>query len=333
MQRYQAKTEFGEVPVHVLHPDAFGGEYQKRSLAYIGFLWFTGLYSCAMNVTQALFRKILNGRRNVPLGRVLWEMGRDSSHVSCLFGDRFSRHNHRAKWGAAGWQSLDLFYNYHEKTKPLLKNDWEGLLTRFWIEWMENRQAVTNRLKIVVNLLVETYGNFAGAPEIRLLSVASGSAQAVIMSMQKNPDLNVRAFLIDSDAGAIAEAKRLVNEARLDDRFSFLQATTKALEEVAAAFKPHIIEMVGFLDYRPKEKAVQLIDRIRNYLPEEGVFITCNIRRNREKILLDWLLLWPMIYRNEAEFAELLLRGGFSQDNIRLIYEPFKIHGIAVCRK
>lgn len=104
MQRYQVKTEFGEVPVHVLHPDAFGGEYEKRSGAYIAFLTFAALYSCAVNFSQALFRKILNGWRDVPLGRVLWEIGRDPKHFSCFFCDRFSRHKHRAKWGAAGWQ-------------------------------------------------------------------------------------------------------------------------------------------------------------------------------------------------------------------------------------
>jgi len=105
------------------------------------------------------------------------------------------------------------------------------------------------------------------------------------------------------------------------------------MERAAAAFKPHIIEMVGFLDYRPRNKAIGLIKRIRACLPDGGAFLTCNIRKNREKIFLDWILLWPMIYRSEEEFAELLLGGGFSPDKIQLIYEPFKIHGIAVCRK
>jgi hypothetical protein len=33
------------------------------------------------------------------------------------------------------------------------------------------------------------------------------------------------------------------------------------------------------------------------------------------------------------EFAKLLVEGGFTPENIRLIYEPFRIHAIAVCRK
>jgi hypothetical protein len=57
------------------------------------------------------------------------------------------------------------------------------------------------------------------------------------------------------------------------------------------------------------------------------------IRKNREKIFLDRVLIWPMIYRSEEEFADLLIHGGFTAGEIRLVYEPFKIHGIAVCRK
>jgi hypothetical protein len=34
-----------------------------------------------------------------------------------------------------------------------------------------------------------------------------------------------------------------------------------------------------------------------------------------------------------SEFAELLVEGGFAPENIRIIYEPFRIHGVAVGRK
>jgi hypothetical protein len=58
-----------------------------------------------------------------------------------------------------------------------------------------------------------------------------------------------------------------------------------------------------------------------------------NIHPNPEKPFLDWVLLWPMIYRSEAELAELLVEGGFVSSNSLLVYEPFRIHGIAVVRK
>lgn len=285
----------------------------------------------ATNLAQALSRKALNG--GAPLGKILWEMGRDPDHVSSFFFDRFSRHNHRAKYGAASRQSLDLFYNYLEKVAPHLKGSVEDILTRHWVEKMENRQAVTNRLKLVVDFLSRAFEAYRDEREVRLLSIASGSAQAVIEAMKKVPHLNIRALLIDMDETAIEEAKRLTREAGLAERFSFIHDSTQALEKVSADFSPHIIEMVGFLDYRPHRKAVELVSRIREQLPDGGIFMTCNISNNREKIFIDWVLLWPMIYRSEREFAEILVQGGFAPEKIDLVYEPHRIHGIAVCRK
>jgi hypothetical protein len=308
-----------------------GLEYQRRNPFYIGGLWAVSAWAMATNLTQVLLRKSQDGGQ--PLGKILWEMGRDTNHVSSYLVDRFSKFNHRAKYGAAGWRSLDLFYNYHEQVVPQLKGNLEGGLTRHWVGKMENRQAVTNRLKLVVEFLSRAFEENRDEKEIRLLSIASGSAQAVIGAMQKVPHLNVRALLIDMDETAIEEAKRLTREAGLTERFSFIHDSTRALEKAAADFCPHIVEMVGFLDYRPRRKAVELVKRIRAHLPEGGIFMTCNIRRNREKIFLDWVLLWPMIYRSEQEFAHILVQGGFSPDKIDLVYEPHRIHGIAICRK
>lgn len=319
------------MPVHVIAPDKFGGEYDRRNLFYVCGVWIASTFAMGTNLSQALYRKIARG--GGPLDKILWDMGRDRNHISSFAFDRLSKFNSQAKYGAAGWRSLDLFYNYHEKIKPQLKGNVEGWITRHWIGKFENRQAVTNRLKVAIDLLVATFSEFPAEKEIRLLSIASGSAQGVVEAMKRCPHLNIKVLLVDADASAINEAKNLVRAAGLNARFSYIHDTTKTLENDARAFQPHIIEMVGFLDYRPRKQAIALIDRIKIWLPEGGIFITCNIRKNREKIFLDWILIWPMIYRSEEEFADLLVQGGFPVENIRLVYEPFKIHGIAVCRK
>ncbi len=319
------------VAVATLDASDFGGEHERKSLPYLASLWAVSALAAATNVVRAhLAPAARNDGR--PLRKRLWDMGRDPQHISSLFVDRFSRFNHQAKYGAAGWRSLDLFYNYHEKVTPALDHNLEGALTRYWMG-MANRQAVTNRLKIVVNLLTDAFAEFAHEPEIRILSLASGSAQAVITAMLRCPQLNVRVVLIDNDETAIEEAKKNASQAGLADRFAFVCGATSQLEDVCAGCHPHIIEMVGFLDYRPTAKAIELIRRIRDSLPDGGIFITSNVRGNLEKPFLDWVLLWPMIYRTEEELAELLVEGGFAPANSVLIYEPFKIHGVAISRR
>ena len=331
LDKIQIKEE-NKVTVVTLEAETFGGEYDKRSWFYIAILWLVSIWAMITNFGQAIFIKMFKTPKE-SLRKILWEMGRNPRHVSNSFGDRLSKFNHQAKVGAASWRSLDLFYNYYEKVEPQLDGRVERWLTHFWMKKLENRQAVTNRLKIVVNLLEDAFKKFINEPEIRLVSVASGSAQAVIEAMKRCPHLNVKAVLIDIDESAIEASRQKAKEAGLEDSFTFVKGTTSLLEKICQDFRPHIIEMVGFLDYRPDDKAIRLISRIRKCLSPGGYLITCNIRRNREKILLDWVLLWPMIYRNEKQFAGLLTKGGFSPENINIFYEPFRIHEVAVCQK
>ena len=180
---------------------------------------------------------------------------------------------------------------------------------------------------------MKSFDDFKDDPEVRLVSIAAGSAQAIIEAVKRRKDLNINVVLIDLDTTAIEQAKKNVKAEGLENKFLFINDSTQALEEVCNKFKPQIIEMVGFLDYRPKEKAIRLISRIRDALPENGIFITCNIRKNREKIFLDWVLLWPMIYRSREELFKLILRAGFKKEKIKIISEPFCIHNLAFCKK
>lgn len=321
----------GGVVIRTLAPKDFNGEYNQRSQFSILIVWLVSVWAAVTNFTQALFIKLFKKRKS-SLAKILWDMGRNPSHFSSIFGDRFSKINHRAIVNAANWRSLKIFYNYHEEIEPQLNGGLESFLTRFWIGEMENRQAVTNRLKITTNLLTEAFLKLSNEPEIRIISVASGGAQSVIDAMLRCSHLNIKAVLIDVDQSALVEAKSYAEKKRIEDKFVFICKTTGILEEVCQGFQPHVIDLVGLLDYRPDEQAIKLIRRIKNCLLDKGIFLTANINHNREKICLDWVLLWPMIYRNEDQFEELLLKGGFSPQNIDIVYEPFRIYGIGVCQ-
>ena len=138
-----------KVSITTIAAEEFGGEHDRRSLSYIGVLWLVSIWAMITNCSKAFLKKLFE-ERNSSFGKTLWEMGRDANYISSFFVDRFSKYNHLAKVGAASWRSLELFYNYHEMVRPQLNRNLEGWLTRYWIGKMENRQAVTNRLKVVV---------------------------------------------------------------------------------------------------------------------------------------------------------------------------------------
>ena len=85
------------------------------------------------------------------------------------------------KENAMHWRALDIAYNY----KFGAKNDFATKITDFWLK-INNAKAVRNRLKLIKKKLREAINNIIPKePEIRLLSIACGSAQGVIEIMSE----------------------------------------------------------------------------------------------------------------------------------------------------
>jgi len=333
VKKYKIKEKF-ENRDTVVVLDGEKMHSQQASFVFSLFIFVTAVLALVTNSIQVVFRKGIfqNGFR-----ASLWNMGRDANHYSSIFFDVFSNSNHETKVKAASYWALKPCYNFEREVLKGEYNKTGSILEQFFSRIMgrtKNRLAVSNRLTLAVDMLVKALHKYSKQEEIRLLSVASGSAQAVIEALSRVPELNVQVVLIDIDKTALAEAHRLCKQYDIDpNRFTLVHGRTSILEEVCKNFQPHIIEMVGFLDYRSREKAIELIGRLQKCLLSGGVLITCNIRNNAEKIFLDWVLLWPMIYRSESEFMKILDQSGFENRNIALVYEPEKIHGIAYCIK
>jgi SAM-dependent methyltransferase len=174
---------------------------------------------------------------------------------------------------------------------------------------------------------------FANEPEVRIMSIACGSAEAMIkvVSQLKRKGITVKVLLVDISPEALVYAQQLAERYDVRERVQTLQANALKSLDFANDFKPHVVEMLGLLDYLPKKTAVRLSSQIRRSLMPGGLYLTCNIRHNFEQHFLKWVINWPMIYRSPRELADVIEASGF--DDFRLIYEPLEIHGIVVAHK
>ncbi len=197
-------------------------------------------------------------------------------------------------------------------------------------------QATKNRLYLVKNLLLNNIVKFAERNiEPKIISIASGSAQGILecISQAKEKKILVKGILIDIDTSALAHAKKLAQKLGIENQITFLNKTASVISEIDEEFKPNIIEMVGFLEYRPDEKAIKLIHLIYQVLEKGGVFLTSQILPNLERFFLKEVINWPMIYRTPEKIGKILLKSGFSLENCFFYLEPLKIHCIIECRK
>ena len=247
--------------------------------------------------------------------------------VNTFWVDGLSPSSAAIKEGAASWRSLDVIYNFDAHKGNAMDLFWLGII---------NAQAVRNRLKMVTKEIYQLSLCIAKErkQEIRIFSIACGSAQAVVevLARLKAEGIIARALLTDIDETALQYAQRLATSYGVGDQVSVAQSSASKMYRLAEEFQPTIVEMVGLMDYLPHKQAVQIVRRIHRALGHTGgFFITCNVRNNPEKHFLKWVVDWEMIYRSPIELASIITDAGF--DTLRIFYEPHKVHGIVVAER
>lgn len=314
--------------------EKLGLEFMRTDSNYQAYLERVSAEAKARNYAEAEIRLAQlreKNRNGFSLQSMLYKMGRDPSHFSSGLVDEASPMCHEAKVGAAGSKALDIFYNWHSY-KTGLVNNLDSRIAEYWIGQMENRQAVTNRKNIVVLELVKAIESVSENEVVRIFSLAGGDAQVIIEAIKKSKR-DVSVMLVDPDREALNAAKRNAKEAGLEDSFVVKRGIASAARKFAVDFKPHIFDVVGLMDYLDDEKVIEVVSLARESLSDKGVLITGNIIDNNERVFLEDVLLWFMIYREPGDFGSLVLAGGFPAEKVQIICEPFRIHAIAICQK
>jgi len=236
---------------------------------------------------------------------------------------------------ATSYNALEVLYGHGKMYKS-------GNIMQIFFRWVwltrNNAKAVRNRLQIVENEIKKAADNLIkGSENINLLSIASGSARAIVESFLKikvPETVDVSISFLDKNNEALEYSKKLA--IRLPNKFF-----TRWIEDTASNFakyfnddnKPNIIEMVGLLDYFDDEKVGNIFKIIYENMQSEGIFITANIVNNAERKFVEKIVGWNMIYREPGVIKELAKKAGFKEENIKIYFEPLKIHFVMVAKK
>lgn len=267
------------------------------------------------------------------------KMQEDPDYISSTLYDRYSGINKFIKAKAATSQALELHYTYDEYVHRHAVHDMRARLTSdLWMKYSTNSRAIRNRYAVVTRLLTETceammqkYG------EVRIFSLASGSARAVVEVLSdihtRYPHNKISVLLVDFDPTALKKAKTdMMQHASFVD-FAAKVGNVYRLEKIAPRvtdFCPNIIEMIGFLDYISNEQSPSILQQLREFGAEH--FLTCNIMPTLEMIALHAVVMWPwMVYRTAGQLSDTLIRGNFHDPDIYV--EPYRIHAVAHWQK
>ncbi len=254
-----------------------------------------------------------------------------ANDVNAFLYDGLGKSCKAIKKGAASWKALEIIYNYKNGNKP------STFIDDFWIG-MRNAQAVRNRLKILKSELWKVVTEIAkSGEEIRILSLASGSAEGVLQIALKLKQLGYpfSVVLLDADESAVKFTSEKASKLGLSKNVRAEIGDVLFFSRHIGDFRPNIIEMAGLLDYLNDGIAALLLKKIEKLLSLGGYFLTCHIHHNPEmgflKEIIDWGNDPVMLYRSPRELEKVVLSGNFSSISIET--EPHGIHSVVRAQK
>ncbi len=230
--------------------------------------------------------------------------------------------------------ALDTLYDtgikFRKKSniiKEIVENVWFNL---------NNPRALRNRLKLVKKLLEQSINLKIneGKKNVKILSLASGSARAVIENVKEFNNVSFAVKLVDKNKNALEVSQEIIQRNGLSiNDFTLINDNVRNFPNYYIDDNPDIVEMVGLLDYLDEKKCVMILSKIFNNLSPSGILVTANIRDNNEKNFLEKALKWMMVYREPDDLSRILIKAGFRPENITIIYEPLLIHGVTIAKK
>jgi extracellular factor (EF) 3-hydroxypalmitic acid methyl ester biosynthesis protein len=144
---------------------------------------------------------------------------------------------------------------------------------------------------------------------LRVLDLACGGARYIRDFLETGGDVSgVELTLVDQDAAALAFC-RTRSLAPWTSRIETRLGSVVRLDPQLRERRFDLIISAGLFDYLGEAVARNLLDDLASLLAPGGVVALSNFHvSDRSRVVKDWLLDWPLIYRDDTQCAGLLPR-------------------------
>jgi SAM-dependent methyltransferase len=206
--------------------------------------------------------------------------------------------------------------------------------------WTVAARAVRNRLAYLVSRLSADLQAWAaqGVIPVRILSLGSGPGRELAQLVEDPVFHEVAAVTcVDLDAEALRFARSRIN-GRMNGRMNYLRENV--LRFARGPNRPsqpyHIIYAAGLFDYLQPDQATRLIEDCHGLLAPGGRLIVGNFSVDlpaNERVLIEWLLEWYLLYRDEADYRRIFAGTSFDVSGLHFEYEPLRGNLFAVAER
>ena len=251
-----------------------------------------------------------------------------------LMRSRFAERAYYKPKGYAGdFFMIELIY----RQQP----DGDGKLGKLIDHWALQQippRAVRGRRSLLRNLLDQLCRERLNQSEpIRIMNLACGPSRELFdLVAECDYSEKINALCIDIDPEALQYANQEVNRSdhKASVRFMNENVIKWAIGRVKHDFGPQdIIYSSGLCDYLDDRLTLALIKRCFDHLNPGGALIIGNFSRsNPDRLFMDHLLYWRLIYRDNRDLQTLFDRSPFGK-NLEIIAEEEGVNLFAVARR
>lgn len=223
---------------------------------------------------------------------------------------------------AGSWQTMRISY----ENKPHV--DW---IDQLFLTFGTFPMGLRNRKRLVVKQLVETIAKHPERP-LHVLGIGAGPGTNIIEALSQIGDPQIFAHLIDMDSAAFDYGRELARKSGLSPgQVDFTQGNAI---ELASHLRtpPHLVKMIGILEYLTDEQVQGLFDLAYRVLPPGGHILLNSIsNRHGHDRFIRRIFNLQLNYRAPDALMEMLKKSGFSRFDVKR--EPLKIYYILIARK
>ncbi len=212
-----------------------------------------------------------------------------------------------------------------------------GVYIDRWIRSIPTCLALKNRGNIITATLNELADNWTYPNPMPVTSLASGAANEILdLYFQTSPP-NIKVTCIDLNHRYLARAANLARKIGCNDCLTFIQENILLLaqDNNRITIPPQqIIYSVSMSNYLRDRELVSLLNWIYEHLLPNGTVILGNFHAaNPDRVLLEQILEWHLIYRSAEELESIFARSKFRSLPVEIESDEFGVELFVVCNK
>jgi cyclopropane fatty-acyl-phospholipid synthase-like methyltransferase len=191
--------------------------------------------------------------------------------------------------------------------------------------------SARNRRRMAVKTIRDLIHRYSPYGDVHIVGIGTGPGFNVLEAMVDAKTDRVFAYCIDEDADAFAFGEQLAEEMGLKGRVRYIAGNAINLEHLLEVV-PHIVKMVGILEYLTDEQVKDLLRVSHRMLPAGGsILVNSMMDSHGVDRYLRRVFNWHLNYRSPRKILRLFEECGFGDFHLRS--DPLGVYAILAASK